>query len=635
MKKIITVLNLKDGAGRTTISLLLASVLAKEFSVKTAVFEQGTGVFDAPAYCGSGFAREGGFDEKLGFSLACGEDPSEAVSGRGCAADVVIVDVPGMPDTELLEMTNIFLIPVLPRADYIKRANYITAALLAMNYPTASMGIVINKNDKPLFSREELGGIFNDAGVLCVIPDMPSITAAAEKGMLCGITLKKEKQRAPVPELAAKLLDMAGKPGAIRSGKAAGARPQAEFFSEKAGYQDVKKSVRRKVLAGLDIVNMEKDALTHPAKKAAIFEDIKKKIRAMLDTEPDAPAAADVREFLLGEIFNEVAGLGAIERFLEDESVSEVMVNGCSDIYVESAGMLYKTGASYTDDASVMRAIERIVFPLGRRIDESSPYVDARLSDGSRVNAVIPPLALNGPVLTVRKFSRNKLSAAGLVKCGSLTVEAAGYLEQAVLARDNILISGGTGSGKTTLLNALSSFIPGGERIITIEDSAELKLEQEHVVRLEARPANMEGAGAVSIRDLVKNCLRMRPDRIIVGECRAGETLDMLQAMNTGHDGSMTTVHSNSPRDAVSRLEVMALMSGIELPVRALREQIKGAIDLIIQQARMNDGTRRVTHITRITGMDNENILMHDVFKICDPAPGQNGHGILKRADII
>jgi pilus assembly protein CpaF len=635
MKKVITVLNLKDGAGRTTISLLLASVLAKEFSVKTVLFEQGCGVFDAPAYCGLDSARENGFDEKLGFSLVCGEDTSGAISACGSAADLMIVDAPGMPDAGLLEMTNFFLIPVLPSADYIKRANYITAALKTMNYPAASMGIVINKNDKPLFSQEELGGIFNNAAVLCVVSDMPSIKAAAENGALCDMPLKKEKYRAAISELAAKLLDMAGKPGAIRAGKPAGIQPRTEDFSGKAGYADVKKSVRKKVLAGLDIVNMEKDALTHPAKKAAIFEDIKKKIRAMLDTERDAPAAANEREFLLGEIFNEVAGLGAIERFLEDESVSEVMVNGCSDIYVESAGMLYKTGASYTNDASVMRAIERIVFPLGRRIDESSPYVDARLSDGSRVNAVIPPLALNGPVLTVRKFSKNKLTAAGLVNCGSLTGEAAGYLEQAVLARDNILISGGTGSGKTTLLNALSSFIPGGERIITIEDSAELKLAQEHVVRLEARPANMEGAGAVSIRDLVKNCLRMRPDRIIVGECRAGETLDMLQAMNTGHDGSMTTVHSNSPRDAVSRLEVMALMSGIELPVRALREQIKGAIDLIIQQARMNDGTRRVTHITRITGMDNENILMHDVFRICDPTPGESGNGVLKRVDIL
>jgi pilus assembly protein CpaF len=322
-----------------------------------------------------------------------------------------------------------------------------------------------------------------------------------------------------------------------------------------------------------------------------------------------------VREKIIEDIYNEVTGLGAIEEYIKDEEVSEIMVNRHDQIYIEKHGKLIKSEIIYTDDEMVMRAIEKIVMPLGRRIDESVPYVDARLPDGSRVNAIIPPLALNGPVLTIRKFSKRKLTIDDLIKSRSITADAADYLKSAVIKRKNIIVSGGTGSGKTTLLNILSSFIPEDERIITIEDSAELQLAQEHVIRLEARPANIEGKGAVTIRDLVKNCLRMRPDRIIVGECRGGETLDMLQAMNTGHEGSMTTVHANSARDALSRIEVMVLMAGVELPLRAIREQIKGAIDIIIQQARLKDGSRKITAIAEITGIEADTILMHNVFE--------------------
>jgi pilus assembly protein CpaF len=341
------------------------------------------------------------------------------------------------------------------------------------------------------------------------------------------------------------------------------------------------------------------------------------------------------RDKIAGEIFDEVTGLGAIQELLRDDDISEIMVNGHDKIFIEKGGKIEDSGREFTDGQAVIRAIERIVMPIGRRIDESRPYVDARLADGSRVNAVIPPLALDGPVITIRKFSKNKLTISDLVKFGSLTEDAADYLEKCVKNRKNILISGGTGSGKTTLLNVISSFIPADERIVTIEDSAELRLPQEHVVRLESRPSNIEGKGEITIRELVKNSLRMRPDRIVVGECRGGEALDMLQAMNTGHDGSMTTVHANSPRDALSRVEVMVLMAGMDLPVRAIREQIKSAINIVVQQARFKDGKRKVTHIAEITGMEADTILMHNVFEFVKSADNTAGgcEGELKRVD--
>jgi pilus assembly protein CpaF len=299
---------------------------------------------------------------------------------------------------------------------------------------------------------------------------------------------------------------------------------------------------------------------------------------------------------------------------LADESVSEIMVNGPDKVFVERKGKLAKTNILFEDNEHVMRVIDRIVSPLGRRIDESSPYVDARLPDGSRVNAIIPPLALNGPTLTIRKFEKDPLTIDDLVSFGSLSPETGEFLKACVKGRLNIIVSGGTGSGKTTLLNVLSSFIPEDERIITVENAAELQLRQEHVVTLESRPPNIEGKGEVTIQDLVVNTLRMRPDRIVVGECRAGEALDMLQAMNTGHDGSLTTAHANSPRDTLSRLETMCLMAGMDLPVRAIREQVAAAVDLIVQQARMRDGSRKIINITEVQGMEGDVIVMSDIF---------------------
>jgi pilus assembly protein CpaF len=325
------------------------------------------------------------------------------------------------------------------------------------------------------------------------------------------------------------------------------------------------------------------------------------------------------------DVFNEALRLGPLEELLADDSVSEIMVNGPDKVYIERGGKLQLSDCQFTDDASVLSVIERIVAPLGRRIDESQPYVDARLSDGSRVNAIIAPLALSGPTITIRKFSKKALTSADFVRFGTWTHNAAEFMRLCVLLRKNIIVAGGTGSGKTTLLNLLSGYIPSTERIVTVEDAAELRLQQPHVVRLEARPPNIEGKGAVTIRDLVKNCLRMRPDRIIVGECRGGESLDMLQAMNTGHDGSLTTVHANSPRDVISRLETMVLMSGMELPSRAIREQIASAVDVIIHESRLSDGSRKVVAISEVTGLEGNQIVMQDIFTFKQTGVGADG----------
>jgi pilus assembly protein CpaF len=331
------------------------------------------------------------------------------------------------------------------------------------------------------------------------------------------------------------------------------------------------------------------------------------------------------REQMMALIMADILGYGPIQPLLDRDDISEVMVNGPHQVYIEHKGHLTLSDVKFIDNDHVLRIIERIVAPLGRRIDESSPMVDARLPDGSRVNAIIPPLALGGPTITIRKFKKDSLKVDDLIRFGSMTPEFAQFLKASVVAGLNIIISGGTGSGKTTLLNVLSSFIPEDERILTIEDAAELQLQQPHVVRLESRPANVEGKGRVGIRELVVNSLRMRPDRIVVGECRGGETLDMLQAMNTGHDGSLTTVHSNGARDTLSRLETLVLMAGMELPLRAIRQQIGSAIDMIVHQDRMRDGTRKVVQCSEVLGMEGDTIVMQDIFRFEQTGIDENG----------
>jgi pilus assembly protein CpaF len=371
-------------------------------------------------------------------------------------------------------------------------------------------------------------------------------------------------------------------------------------------YQDLKNRVQNKLLSTLDTT-------MDVTKVSEVRRTIQELFEQIL-SEENIVLSRPERVRLFEQIAAEILGLGPLQSLLEDDTITEVMVNGAKNIYIERMGKISRVPLSFENNEHVMRIIERIVAPLGRRVDESSPYVDARLADGSRVNAILPPLSLIGPVITIRKFARIPITVDQMIQFGTMTPEANQFLDACVKSRLNVIISGGTGSGKTTLLNVLSGFIPGDERIITIENAAELQLRQEHVVTLESRPPNIEGRGEITIRQLVINSLRMRPDRIIVGEVRDDAALDMLQAMNTGHDGSMTTLHSNSPRDALSRLETMVLMAGMELPVRAIREQIASAIDLVIHVERMRDGTRKIVNITEIAGMEGDVVTMTDIY---------------------
>ncbi len=416
----------------------------------------------------------------------------------------------------------------------------------------------------------------------------------------------------------------------IEEGKRAEGQPQGRdrmqvrrrpVSSIQDAYQSLKARIQDRLISELD-----------PSMDVAQSDEVRSTIRQMYDdilAEESVVLSRPERQQLFEQIVAEILGLGPLEPLLADEGITEVMVNGPEDIYIERDGRIQKSKAVFESEEHLMRIIERIVAPLGRRIDESSPMVDARLPDGSRVNAVIPPIALIGPTVTIRKFSKDPLTVEQLIKFGSVTPESVELLKACVQAKLNILISGGTGSGKTTFLNVLSGYIPGDERIVTIENAAELQLRQEHVVTLESRPPNIEGKGEVTIQDLVINSLRMRPDRIIVGECRGPEAFDMLQAMNTGHEGSMTTIHANNTRDALGRLENMILMAGMELPHRAIREQIAAALDAIIQLERMRDGSRKVVTVSEIQGMEGDVVTMSDVFKF-ERAGYENGRVIGK-----
>lgn len=388
-------------------------------------------------------------------------------------------------------------------------------------------------------------------------------------------------------------------------------------------YQSVKKTVHRRLVE--EMSPQEQMVLSAVHQDAAQVEQvIGNYVEKVLEDNPFAVPVSE-RSKIVSDLKDEMLGLGPIEVLLKDPTVTEVMVNGPKKIFVERMGRLQLTDIQFHDDSHVMNIIERILSPIGRHIDESVPLVDARLEDGSRVNIIIPPLSLVGPCITIRKFATKALSVDNLITFGTLDRKMADFIKACIQARINILVSGGTGSGKTTTLNVLSSFIPENERIVTIEDAAELKLQQEHVVTLESRPANIEGNGEITIRDLVKNALRMRPDRIIVGEVRGGEALDMLQAMNTGHDGSLTTAHANNPRDALSRLETMVLMAGFEMPIRAIREQVSSAIELILQQSRLKDGSRKITYITEVQHMEGDVITTQDLFRFEQTGMDENG----------
>ncbi|CAM4438879.1 ATPase, T2SS/T4P/T4SS family [Myxococcus xanthus] len=415
---------------------------------------------------------------------------------------------------------------------------------------------------------------------------------------------EEEEEEAPPPAPAPK-----GMPASLAS---ALAKNKRKVDPRQERYTRLQKEIHDRLIEYLDLRRMDMDRLGDDE----LWRRTEKAIRDIIDQmEADGELPEDVdREELLTDVINEALGLGPLEAFLASDDISEIMVNHANQIYIERKGKLTLSEKTFSSNQAVLGVIERIVAPIGRRIDESSPLVDARLKDGSRVNAIIPPLALKGPCITIRKFKKDSLKIADLIKYKTVTAQMAEFLEMCVKARRNIVISGGTGSGKTTTLNIISSFIPEGERIITVEDAAELQLPQDHWVQLESRPPNLEGKGAITIRELVKNCLRMRPDRIVVGECRSGETLDMLQAMNTGHDGSLTTLHANTPRDAIARLETMVLMSGMDLPVKAIREQIASAVHMIVQQTRFSDGTRKICYITEVSGMEVDIVTLQDIF---------------------
>jgi pilus assembly protein CpaF len=390
---------------------------------------------------------------------------------------------------------------------------------------------------------------------------------------------------------------------------------------KEAEFENIKRRIHGKLVDKLDLSRVGE------LEGESLRREIRLVVEHLCNTE-DTFLNRNERDRLIEEVLDETFGLGPLEMLLKEPTVSEIMVNGPKNVYIEHNGSLEKTQVQFRDDKHLMQVIDRIVSRVGRRVDEVCPMADARLADGSRVNAIIPPLALDGPCLTIRRFGSNPLKLEDLLNYKSLTPEMVMLLEGAMKAKLNIVISGGTGSGKTTLLNTLSSFISNEDRIVTIEDAAELQLQQDHVVRLETRPANIEGKGMIKATDLVRNCLRMRPDRIIIGECRGAETLDMLQAMNTGHEGSLTTCHANTPRDAIARLETMIMMAGFEMPIRAMRTQISNAVDLIVQANRLQGGPRKVTHITEICGMEQETIVMQDIFKFQQEGVDERGRAV-------
>ena len=491
----------------------------------------------------------------------------------------------------------------------------------------------------PLPDVSERHAILTVRGGRAVLEDLHSANGTLVNG--CAIDQAETLDGGKVVQIGSAMLRVSEEPSAEEvepASKSQDARPESgasdsrvESVEELMPSADPHRALRRNVQKQIQhelLKRMDMKKLTvQGVDREGLEENARAKIRAIIDevvANGRLPEGIDpVR--LEDDVFNEAMRLGPLEDLLADDSISEIMVNGPESVYVERDGKLQLSDCQFSDDASVLAVIERIIAPLGRRCDESQPYVDARLPDGSRVNAIIAPLALSGPTITIRKFSRKALSPEDFIRFGTWTHDAAEFMRLCVFLRKNIIVAGGTGSGKTTLLNLLSGYIPHSERIVTVEDAAELRLQQPHVVRLEARPPNIEGKGAVPIRDLVKNCLRMRPDRIIVGECRGGEALDMLQAMNTGHDGSLTTVHANSPRDVISRLETMVLMSGMELPSRAIREQIASAVDVIIHESRLSDGSRKVTAITEVTGLEGSQIVMQDIFAFRQT--GVDAHG--------
>ena len=504
----------------------------------------------------------------------------------------------------LVDRVDQLCVVVDPSPQGVMRAAHVLTLMRGMQFPAAAVSLVVNRANDAYTgaAAAELG-----APVLGYLSEQQgTVQWAQEKGRTL-IELR------PEDELSTVFADLSR--GFIQRAFRQRADTRADAPESSSDIRrGVKLRILRRLIEEIDLRKGDLGYLHDPVKRQEMHVRVEGKLIALVQEEA-ASATRQERRQLVKELLDESLGLGALEDLLEDPTVTEIMVNRIDQVYVERRGHLQLANVQFLSNEQLRGIIERIVAPLGRRIDEKVPMVDARLRDGSRVNAIIPPLALRGPAITIRKFSRKLLGVPDLIGFGSMTEQIATFLGAAVQARQNVVISGGTGSGKTTLLNVLSSFIPDDERIVTIEDAAELQLPQEHVVSLESRPPNIEGEGAITIRDLVRNPLRMRPDRIVVGECRGGEALDMLQAMNTGHDGSLTTLHANTPADALGRLETLALMSGLELPSRAIRDQIAAAVHIVVQQSRLQDGSRRITYVTEICGQESGQFVTRDVFR--------------------
>ncbi|MBI2835248.1 MAG: Flp pilus assembly complex ATPase component TadA [Acidobacteria bacterium] len=562
----------------------------------------------------SGFSVMPLVTEVLQARLITPENIARMFELANAAFDLIVIDMPtgaGPLTSHFLDRSDYVCVVSDAAPSSVTRARHCLDLLRSLQIPTESLLFCVNRMpERGGMAPERLERLLG-VRILVTLPDDPEpVTAAAARSTPILIGMPRHAISRAIDRLGREISQRGLRDLKVRSTMEAPA--EAAVADEEV--RELKLTIHRRLIEEIDLRKADLTYLRDPVKLQELRTRAEGKVMSLLDEEGGDIHSREMRRKIVKEVIDEALGLGPLEDFLADSAVTEIMVNRPDQIYVERAGKLTLTPAKFLNNEQLRGVIERIVAPLGRRIDEKVPMVDARLRDGSRVNAIIPPLSLKGPALTIRKFSKKLLGVQDLIGYGSLTEQMSTFLGAAVRARLNIVISGGTGSGKTTLLNVLASYIPDDERILTLEDSAELQLPQEHVVTLESRPANIEGEGAITIRDLVRNALRMRPDRIVVGECRGGEALDMLQAMNTGHDGSLTTVHANAPRDALSRLETMALMAGLELPSRAIRDQISSAINLIIQQTRLQDGTRRVTHITEVTGQENGVFTTADVF---------------------
>jgi pilus assembly protein CpaF len=562
--------------------------------------------------------------------------------------NVIIVDLGSDLDAcgvKILEASSMILVVTMPEIIVLHHTRKIIEKIQNLLFPMEMIKVVINRFSAKRGIQPQVIQTNLKKQVLGVIPEdeMTALTAMTKgqsfvlaaprseitKGYFMTVRTMVEGQMleklAQLKKPSDALSRLAGNKSAASLAKPkAGESPKGNMVVfDRSQMRDEKPSdewsalklrIHKQLIETMDLKKVDTETGNDPKKKAVLREKTKTVVVELLDKEQHPFRSRDEIQKLVKEILDEALELGPLQDLLNDDSVSEIMVNRKDQIYVERSGKLVLSGLSFSGNSQLLAVIERIVSPLGRRIDEKTPYVDARLPDGSRVHSIIPPLSVQGPMITIRKFAKSRITYKDLVKYGSMTEEMADFLRCCIEARLNVVISGGTGSGKTTLLNVLASFIPPNERILTVEDAAELQLPQEHWGRLETRPANIEGKGEVSIRDLVRNTLRMRPDRIVVGECRAGEALDMLQAMNTGHDGSMTTVHANTPRDAVARLETLVMMAGMDLPAKAIREQIASAVNLVVQQTRLSDGSRKVTSITEIIGMQGDVVTMQEIF---------------------